>query len=221
MAITTYTELRAAVQRWLDNDNPNLIAAIPDFIALAESSFNRVLRCRERECRITTPLVPTPEPADPMDRGVYDLPEDWGGHRSVKMIRGAEALAILYWQRIPPLSEETPSNWLLTKHPDIYLYGSLSMGEAFLKDDPRLPLWGAALERAVEDLRKADWTEKISGSRARVRMRGQTPAGGKDNYVYLPPDQFFAHEELAGMPSFRQAGYYTVTENFLRIWPRP
>ena len=225
MAITTYTELRSAVQRWLDNDNPNLIAAIPDFIALAEASLNDSLYCRERECRISTPLVPTPPPADPDDYGVYDLPEDWGGHRSLERV--GDLLWILYWQRIPSLSDETPTNWLLLRRPDIYLMTALANSEAFLKNDPRTQLWGSASTQAIEEFLKADDRERYSGSplRARVDVErdwADRSAWEDDRLEYLPPWEFFdiiARAHMAG-PRENQ-GYYTVTEGFIRIWPKP
>lgn len=52
MAITTYTELKAAVADWLNRDD--LTAQIPDFISLAEARFNRTLRVREMITRRKT-----------------------------------------------------------------------------------------------------------------------------------------------------------------------
>lgn len=50
MSITTYAELKTAVQNWLER--PDLSALIPDFIRLAETMINRDLRCRQNEKRI-------------------------------------------------------------------------------------------------------------------------------------------------------------------------
>ena len=44
MAISNYTELKTAVANWLDRDD--LTDRIPEFIALAESRFNRLLRSK-------------------------------------------------------------------------------------------------------------------------------------------------------------------------------
>ena len=51
MAISNYTELQTAVANWLDRDA--LTARIPEFIALAEARFNRVLRLRSMETKQT------------------------------------------------------------------------------------------------------------------------------------------------------------------------
>jgi len=47
MAITTYSELKAAAANWLVR--ADLTSRIPEFIALAESRLNRVLRKRQAE----------------------------------------------------------------------------------------------------------------------------------------------------------------------------
>ena len=51
MAIGTYAELQTAVANWLDRDD--LTDRIPEFIALAEARFNRVLRLRSMETKQT------------------------------------------------------------------------------------------------------------------------------------------------------------------------
>lgn len=47
MAISTYSELQTAVANWMDRDD--LTSRIPEFISLAESRFNRLLRIRAME----------------------------------------------------------------------------------------------------------------------------------------------------------------------------
>jgi len=55
MAIGTYAELQTAVANWLDRDD--LTDRIPEFIVLAESRFNRVLRLRSMEAKYTANTV--------------------------------------------------------------------------------------------------------------------------------------------------------------------
>jgi len=55
MAISNYTELKTAVANWLDRDD--LTDRIPEFIALAEARFNRVLRLRSMEVKYTANTV--------------------------------------------------------------------------------------------------------------------------------------------------------------------
>ena len=55
MAISNYSELQTAVANWLDRDD--LTDRIPEFIALAEARFNRVLRLRSMEAKYTANTV--------------------------------------------------------------------------------------------------------------------------------------------------------------------
>jgi len=52
VAITNYSELQTAVGSWLNRSD--LSSNIPDFITLAEASFNRVLRTRNQITRATS-----------------------------------------------------------------------------------------------------------------------------------------------------------------------
>ena len=55
MAINTYSTLQTAVSNWLDRND--LSDRIPEFIALNEAIFNRVLRIRAMETNVTTATV--------------------------------------------------------------------------------------------------------------------------------------------------------------------
>ena len=55
MAITTYTELKTAVDNWLARTD--LSGRSPEFIALAESRMNRELETRSQEKRVTANTV--------------------------------------------------------------------------------------------------------------------------------------------------------------------
>lgn len=57
-----------------------------------------------------------------------------------------------YYAKIPVLSATNTTNWLLTKSPDIYLYGSLLEAVPYLKNDERVPLWTAARQKVIDDM---------------------------------------------------------------------
>lgn len=78
---------------------------------------------------------------------------------------------IAYYAKITPLSDDDPTNWLLTSHPDVYLYGSLSQAEPYLKNDKRMPVWKALYEKALSDVDSADKSSRWSG--ATLQMRAQ------------------------------------------------
>ena len=79
---------------------------------------------------------------------------------------------LLYYQKIPSLSDSTTTNWLLDYAPDVYLYGSLLHSAPYLKDDDRLNLWAQMYAAAVTQLNAQSERVKNSGSGIRLNIRG-------------------------------------------------
>lgn len=48
--------------------------------------------------------------------------------------------------------ETDNTNWLLTNHHDVYLYGSVLQAEAYTKNDERLQIWKIAFDEAMQEL---------------------------------------------------------------------
>jgi hypothetical protein len=69
---------------------------------------------------------------------------------------------LLYFAKIPALSDSATTNWLLTAAPDVYLYGSLIHSAPYLGEDERVGAWGslyeAAIERLQSDSDKSRWS---------------------------------------------------------------
>ena len=201
MAISNYTELKTAVANWLDRDD--LGARIPEFIALAEARFNRILRLRSMEAKYTANTVASQRNlalptnyiqmrnfqvnTSPLTTLSYVTPEIydrlWGGSTSgipkFYTILANEVsfgpipatvmeVEMLFYKKFDNLSVTTTTNTLLTDSPDIYLYGSMLEAEPFIMNDERVPLWAAALERAVSDMQEQDNKDRHSGSALRV-----------------------------------------------------
>ena len=66
------------------------------------------------------------------------------------------SIEMSFYARLPPLTTNAATNWLLQRSPDVYLYGSLIHSAPYLKDDQRLPLWQTKFDKALDDLRRAD-----------------------------------------------------------------
>lgn len=64
-------------------------------------------------------------------------------------------MTMLYYARIDALSDSITTNWLLQRHPDIYLYGALIHAAPFLHDDERLAVWTGLYNKAVSALNDA------------------------------------------------------------------
>jgi len=59
-------------------------------------------------------------------------------------------LRLVYYAKIPALSDSNTTNWLLTKSPDLYLYSTLLEASPYLKDDDRVQIWGAARQQVMD-----------------------------------------------------------------------
>jgi len=203
MAITTYAELQTATANWLDRSD--LTARIPEFIELAEASFNRRIRqpdmiTKNDSFSISSRYTTLPTDTLEIVRIVIDqtpvivleylTPEEisekrrymtgtgrpvyfttiGGSANQLEVLRSPDdtyTASIIYYTRIPALADGT--NWLLTNHPDIYLFGALVEAEPYLKNDERMPMWTSRLDKALTDLRLQGERESHSGSSLRMR----------------------------------------------------
>lgn len=82
----------------------------------------------------------------------------------------AYSVNVLYYKRLDSLSADADTNWLLTYHPNIYLFAALSEAAPFLKDDDRVIMWETKYKNDCESLQRADTSGQFSGSALRVRM---------------------------------------------------
>lgn len=153
MAVTTYAELKTAINDWLDRSD--LTAYTGDFIAFAEGALNRAVI--HRKMVTTTDLTPS--------SNVCTLPTDYMNYlrvvekasvrRELKFITPSAAdqqypsrpsglannfiiigdsltalplssndIELTYKQKIPALSDANTSNWLLDTLPQLYLEAS-------------------------------------------------------------------------------------------------
>lgn len=71
-------------------------------------------------------------------------------------IKLTEAKLQRRFKSVTSLSVSNTSNWLLTAHPDAYLYGALLEAAPYLLDDSRLSMWAAALEKVLAEIRHPD-----------------------------------------------------------------
>jgi hypothetical protein len=77
-------------------------------------------------------------------------------------------LTLIYYQKIPALASDNETNWLLTAHPDLYLFGSLVEANAFTQDEKAL-IWKARRDEIFMEIERLD--EKMKGP-STVRIMG-------------------------------------------------
>jgi len=183
MAITTYTELQNALQDYLDDET--MTGRIPDFIALFEAKARRALRTSDATAtsvgttdsngQITVPVdfrgvkrlstngapLEFITPEDAMDRNARESARATYAYtiegRTLTVVPpGIIDVTLVYSQSLPALSALAPSNWVLERHPDAYLYGSLAEAEGYGFDDQRMALWKALGNDALGQIIGAD-----------------------------------------------------------------
>lgn len=198
MAISTYAQLQTAVASWLNRSD--LTTQIPDFITLAESALNRRLNLRvmTQEASLSTVAssrtvtLPTAfiEPLalwrldtdrvplifrlpETMDISTTSgRPEYWAVDETIVFERPADAVYSLIFRYVKgfALSDTDTTNWLLTNHPDVYLFATLVEAAPYLRDDNLLAVWSARFERAVGEV-----MEKESRSRSLASLSTDLP----------------------------------------------
>ncbi|MBO9624166.1 MAG: hypothetical protein J7500_15770 [Sphingomonas sp.] len=153
-AIASYTDLIAEIRDLLD-DSDYRQDIIDRALRKAEAEFNRTLRVPEMETRailnVTGELTQLPDdflelryifsegsPDAPLKSmspagmlstyaGVSGTPLAYtieGANLRVGPV-GTATLEILYYRPVPQLSDAQVSNWLLAKHPDLYVAGAM------------------------------------------------------------------------------------------------
>jgi hypothetical protein len=197
MAISTSTELRTALVNWLNR--PDLAARCSDIIALVEARLNRTLRVRAMEATLastalTDGAVTLPDGFLAFKELRYDSAEGYTLEpRPLEWIRsqptqataplyfavsGSEVLCWptsgsvtgTYYTAIPSLNDNE-SNWLLTSHPDLYLFACLAEAGMYVRDAALMQSAGARAQALLEEVQGADNANAIGGGPLTVRAR--------------------------------------------------
>tara|TARA_R100000664_G_scaffold4521_1_gene9106 strand:+ start:2537 stop:3166 length:630 start_codon:yes stop_codon:yes gene_type:complete len=82
---------------------------------------------------------------------------------------GTYTLQIQYFAKVPALTSSNTTNWLLTSHPDAYLYSTLMAAEPFLMNDARLQTWASLSEKAIQEIVDADDASRYAGGTLAAR----------------------------------------------------
>jgi hypothetical protein len=80
-------------------------------------------------------------------------------------------LEMVYHAKIPALADDATSNWVLSYHPDAYLYGALIHSAPYLVEDTRTQIWSALYQSAVDGINIDNEKAKFGGSGHRMKIR--------------------------------------------------
>lgn len=78
-------------------------------------------------------------------------------------------IEIAYYESLPALTTAANTNWLLTRHPLLYLYGALSIAGDDTQD-PRAAQWNALFAQHMDSARKSDKRARWSGSTLSMKV---------------------------------------------------
>ena len=201
MAFTDALDLRTAVVEHVGK--PDIADVWPRLVLMAEAFLNRNLRCREQVTRTNLTLASgsVALPTDYLEMiGIYNGYGEEYIQQPLQMVKAthpggmyvsSEAYYAIsgstivsngasgtrdveYYAKIPTLTTSlTTSNWLLQKHPSLYLY---AVGLEAAKHARDLELASVTRDLMNAELAAAQVEDdRARYSRARVRISGATP----------------------------------------------
>lgn len=193
MALTTYTELKAAIATQLSRSD--LTSYIVDAITLVEAKVNRVLQDPNQHLKTTVSTsseynnlptanmlitrlqlnTSTPHPLDLYSPGYAAYLTDTTGepyyytleNNQIRLIPAPDTtytVEIGYFRTVPVLSGSNATNWLLTSHPDIYLYGACFECCVMLRDVEGAQGYKMIYDNAVNDLERLGKKQRWAGN---------------------------------------------------------
>jgi nitroreductase len=188
MSISTYSELQTAVASWANRSD--LTALIPDFITLAEERMNRALRVKEMETALSETAISDAAVAVPantvgvktlwivgyedsplvsrtydqlLSQGTDGTPTGWAWQGDNFYFDGSGSVEGVLYRNIPALSTDNTTNWLLTKHPSLYLAGALVEAFEYIEDERRRNRWNERFLATVDSIQGGDMRDRLSG----------------------------------------------------------
>ena len=190
-AFADHLDLRTAVVEQVGN--AGIAEVFPRLLTLAEAKMNQKLRLRDQiftmqVAGISGSIWLPPEWLETI--GLYDAqgceyimqsPQRAANGSSYYSVGKddfktdiAGDLRLEYYAAIPTISDSiTATNWLLEKHPHIYLYAAGFEAAKWMRDKELASDMGGLLQQEINDACADD--ERARYSRARVRVKGPTP----------------------------------------------
>lgn len=198
-AITDYASLLIDAGEYSGRDD--VAHLFPRFVALAEAKMNRVLRIADMETVATVTLTDGNGslPADFLEAREVLTPDGYtirawslsaltdryrnrGGYPQGYAVVGTTIMArpmangnltMTYYAKIPPLTATNPTNWLLEKAPDAYLYALVEEIGIWAKNAELVGGARPLKENAMAGLTLAD--NRARWGNGQVTLSGVTP----------------------------------------------
>lgn len=201
MAISTFAELKTAISNWTDRSDLSSRLAEFIALFEAQVNRRLMVRPQTTSSTITMSSGSGSLPSDYLEwkrvtwNGTVTRELDYvtpsflksynasaaSGDPSYFTIEGSTirvaplsdtSLDLLYSQKVPALSDSATTNWLLTSHPDAYLFGSLTMCATFTSDAENGRAWNALTQGILGELWGLDFAQRGT---MQQRVLGPTP----------------------------------------------
>lgn len=78
-------------------------------------------------------------------------------------------LEMVFYRKVPPLSNLSPTNWMSIEHPDVYLSGICCEIELFVKNSDAAQLWDQRMMRAAGEIQDQDDGNRWSGATMTIK----------------------------------------------------
>lgn len=194
-AYADFLDLRTEVVEYIGD--PSIVDVFPRLVALAETAINRQLRCREQisSTTLTFSSGSANLPSDFLEAiALYDS----SGYeyvqqppQNVRATSGTQHYftvlsstlymtaadgdkTLQYYAKIPSVGDSMDdTNWLLQKHPALYMWAVSLEAAKWKKDDALEQRCAPKLSAEITAANEQDFVERYS--RARVRVGGPTP----------------------------------------------
>ncbi|MCP4281453.1 MAG: hypothetical protein GY776_15805 [Alteromonas sp.] len=193
MAITTYSELKTSVANWLNRDDltatiPDFVSLAEARIARDLRHWKQEKRvttdANERYENLPNDLIEIRQVQHTSGGVISSISSvEMENRRAALNTTGkpkymrltAEqiefyptpdtnySISMLYYGRIPALSDVDTSNWLLRDAPDVLLYGALLQSAPYLVDDARVQVWAGLYQSGIEALNVENEKARVSG----------------------------------------------------------
>ena len=197
MSITTATELRDAISGYTRADD--LEDQYDTFISLAEARFNRGLRVRAMEdslssTALTDGAVDLPtgflafkelrfdgSPANTLEPRPIEWIRNQADLSSSPLYFAVSGTQVVCWPQSGSIKgtyyksldslTSNDSNWLLSSHPDLYLFACLEEAAIYTRDYEAGKLWGTRAQVLIDQIQAADNANALNGGPLTVRAR--------------------------------------------------
>ena len=217
MALSTYTELKTAIANWLGRDDTDLLIPDFIALCEAGLNNDTGCRVRKMTTEATyislNGLVPFYDdylalrsirntdgnPLELVSPSIFAQRQAMGcigcprwytelaGEIHIFPAPDYVSLDIVYYKRLPALSDINTTNWLLQNYPNIYLYGSLLEAASEAVSAEKILLWQARYDAAALKLHTSDKADRWSGSPVTISMPCDVVSCFTNEADYVPP----------------------------------